>query len=145
MFSKMNIYDTYIQRIPVIGYIVDAEPSTIKFKEVITGIEYESLMVLAWTIVHDIAVNEQFVVALARDDQVVQIFETLDFLDYSLVVSVTLEELQKQQPELDRFEPQEVKLSPIDPNVLFIRGTNNIVVIRMTSSGMTLLNILDFE
>lgn len=32
MFSKMNIYDTYIQRIPVIAYILEAEPSTIIFK-----------------------------------------------------------------------------------------------------------------
>lgn len=83
--------------------------------------------------------------AVAEQDQVIQVFRTVDFSDYSLLASITLEELQKLIPELKSFKPKEVKLMADNLNVFFIRTEDSVIAARVTSSGISVEKYLPFE
>lgn len=64
---------------------------------------------------------------------------------YLLVTTITYGTISTQMEELATFEPLECILAPWDPNLLFIRNIDCIIILKVTTGGITVLSSIPIE
>lgn len=57
LFSHIVIDENYVEKVVVLAFVLDSDPSVIHFQEILTGKEYISLIALFWSEINFIAVN----------------------------------------------------------------------------------------
>ena len=61
------------------------------------------------------------------------------------MIKITYGTIKEQLEELTTFEPLECILAPWDPNLLFIRNIDCILILKVTTGGVTVLSSIPIE
>lgn len=131
-----------LQKNTVLAYVSSNRPGVISFTELNTTVTYKDLVVSEDYAVADLDGNSDFLYVTSQQASTIYVYRVQANL-YTLVHTLNRQSMTKLIPDLALFKPRELAMSPVNPNILFVKNINSVIILRVTSSKVSFIsNIL---
>lgn len=128
-----------LQKKTVIAYVTSNVPGTINIAEMGADTTYKSLVVSEDYAITDLDGNNDFLYVTSQQASSISVYR-IQANVYDLIHTLNRKSMTKLIPSLLLFKPRELAMSPVNPNILFVKNIDSVIILKTTSSRVTLIS-----
>lgn len=123
----------------VVAIVSSDQNNTVSFHSISSDKQYKDLLVDLDCIITDLDVTSDFIYVTSGATSSVYIYKPeLDV--YPLVTVLDREAMNKLVPGLTIFKPRELAISPYNPNILFVKNADSVIILKVTTNKISYIS-----
>lgn len=118
--------------VPLMAFVSDTSSTMVHFQPLI-GNPPPSPLRLEFSVQH-ISANDLYLFIIIKDNPEIQIYSLLTYIQINKITTESF--TTSQLTEIVRFKPRAVSLSPSNPNIMFIKNLQSVILMKFSSTGL---------
>ena len=128
-----------LEKKSVLAFVSSNNPGSISFAELGSATTYNDLVVSEDYAITDLDGNNDFLYVTSQQSSSVFVYR-IQANFYTLMHTLNRQSMTKLIPDLMLFKPRELAISPVNPNILFVKNIDSVIILKITSSRINLIS-----